>query len=81
MKITDRQKEVLFMIIGFIRANGYAPTMKEISHIMGFSSANSAQEHTNYLQTKGYLIKTKYLARAMTITDKAMDLYNVEFSS
>jgi len=78
MKITDRQKEVLFMIIEFIRANGYAPTMKEISYSMGFKSANASQSHTDYLHVKGYLIKTEFLARAIVVSKKGMDLYNGE---
>lgn len=53
MKLTARQQEVLALIKTHIDETGYPPTRAEISQILGFRSANAAEEHLKALARKG----------------------------
>lgn len=53
LKLTARQQEVLDLIKGHIDDTGYPPTRAEIAHILGFKSANAAEEHLKALAKKG----------------------------
>ncbi|WP_086931495.1 transcriptional repressor LexA [Agarilytica rhodophyticola] len=53
IKLTTRQQEVLDLIKGHIDETGYPPTRAEISKILGFRSANAAEEHLKALARKG----------------------------
>ena len=53
IKLTARQQEVLDLIKGHIDETGYPPTRAEIANILGFKSANAAEEHLKALARKG----------------------------
>ena len=53
IKLTARQQEVLELIKSHIEETGYPPTRAEIAHILGFKSANAAEEHLKALARKG----------------------------
>lgn len=53
IKLTTRQQEVLDLIKSHIDETGYPPTRAEISRILGFRSANAAEEHLKALARKG----------------------------
>jgi repressor LexA len=53
--LTEKEKEVLEFIEGFIGDRGIAPTFQEIKHNFGFASFNSVQRYLKQLQTKNYL--------------------------
>ena len=53
--LTPRQKEVLDLIIQHINTSGLPPTRKEISDILGFRSANAAEDHLRALERKGII--------------------------
>ena len=55
MKLTDRQKEVLSYIAGYIDAWGKAPSFDEICSHFGFASYNTVSTHLNTLEKKGYI--------------------------
>ncbi len=53
IKLTARQQQVLDLIKDHIDDTGYPPTRAEIAQILGFRSANAAEEHLKALARKG----------------------------
>lgn len=51
--LTPRQEEVLNLIRKYADETGYPPTRAEIARILGFKSANAAEEHIKALARKG----------------------------
>lgn len=52
-KLTVRQQQVLDLIKDQIEQTGYPPTRAEIASLLGFKSANAAEEHIKALARKG----------------------------
>ena len=53
--LTEKEKDVLEFIEGFIGHRGIAPTFLEIKENFGFASFNSVQRYLKQLQHKNYL--------------------------
>lgn len=51
--LTPRQEQVLQLIRKYADETGYPPTRAEIARILGFKSANAAEEHIKALARKG----------------------------
>lgn len=56
--LTKKQRMVLDFIRGHIKADGYSPSLSQISAALGWRSANAAYAHVVALRCKGYLKKT-----------------------
>jgi repressor LexA len=54
-KLTARQQQVFDLIRRAIERSGFPPTRAEIAAELGFSSANSAEEHLRALARKGVI--------------------------
>jgi repressor LexA len=54
-KLTKRQNEVLKLIQDQMAATGSPPTRAEIANLMGFKSANAAEDHLRALARKGFI--------------------------
>ena len=54
-KLTNRQLEILNLIVNRIETTGYPPTRAEIATKMGFRSPNAAEDHLRALAKKGIL--------------------------
>lgn len=54
-KLTARQQEILDLIRNTIASTGAPPTRAEISAMLGFKSANAAEEHLKALARKGVI--------------------------
>ncbi|KPU82851.1 LexA family transcriptional regulator [Psychromonas sp. PRT-SC03] len=52
-ELTKRQNEVLDVIKACIEKTGMPPTRVELAHLLGFRSANAAEEHLKALARKG----------------------------
>lgn len=52
-KLTDRQQQILELIQTTIANTGAPPTRAEIAQVLGFKSANAAEEHLKALARKG----------------------------
>ena len=52
-KLTERQQEILDLIIEHVEASGIPPTRVEIAEHFGFRSPNAAEEHLRALERKG----------------------------
>jgi repressor LexA len=54
-KLTARQGQVLDLVREFIEESGMPPTRAEIAAVLGFRSANAAEEHLRALARKGVI--------------------------
>jgi repressor LexA len=54
-KLTARQAQVLDLVREFIEDSGMPPTRAEIASVLGFRSANAAEEHLRALARKGVI--------------------------
>jgi repressor LexA len=53
--LTARQAEVLQLIRDFLQSTGFPPTRADIAQVLGFKSANAAEDHLRALERKGYI--------------------------
>ena len=53
--LTARQAEVLQLIRDFVQDTGFPPTRADIAQVLGFKSANAAEDHLKALARKGYI--------------------------
>jgi repressor LexA len=53
--LTARQAEVLQLIRDFVQSTGFPPTRADIAQVLGFKSANAAEDHLKALEKKGYI--------------------------
>ncbi len=68
--LTPKQRQVLDFIRQMIKADGVAPTLREISEQFGFSSTASAQKHVNLLAKKGFLVRDKHQKRGLVLAEQ-----------
>jgi repressor LexA len=69
---TARQVEVLRAINGFVAANGFPPTIRELGALIGVSSLRGVTVHLESLERKGMLWRDMARARCMRITEAGM---------
>jgi repressor LexA len=65
--MTDAQRSVYDCVVEFIEDNGYAPTVRQIGEILGYSSSATTQQHLKALIEKGYL---QGAGRTLSATDR-----------
>jgi len=66
-KLTPRQAEVLQVIRDHLTDHGIPPTRAEIAEILGFRSANAAEEHIKALARKGAIEVTPSASRGIRL--------------
>jgi repressor LexA len=71
--ITEAQSKVLLFIDSYIDERRYPPSYRDISDGMKFASTNAVSNHMVALETKGYIKSERGRARAIWLTDKAVD--------
>lgn len=69
LKLTARQQQILDLIKDQIEATGYPPTRAEIAQILGFKSANAAEEHIKALARKGAIEVVEGASRGIRLPD------------
>jgi len=69
-ELTKRQSEVLDVIQDCIAETGMPPTRVELAKILGFRSANAAEEHLKALARKGAIEIMSGTSRGIRILDK-----------
>jgi repressor LexA len=65
--LTQRQKEVLEFISGYIGRFGYPPTFQEIADAFQIASKHGVVRHLVALERKGYITRSDTLARSIRI--------------
>lgn len=67
--LTPRQEQVLQLIRSYADETGYPPTRAEIARILGFKSANAAEEHIKALARKGAIEIIPGASRGIKLPD------------
>ncbi|AYR19062.1 transcriptional repressor LexA [Alcaligenes faecalis] len=66
-KLTVRQQQVLDIIRSEIERTGFPPTRAEIAQVLGFKSANAAEDHLKALARKGAIELTAGASRGIRL--------------
>lgn len=67
MKLTKKQKLMLDFIDGFIKGNGYSPTLREIMRALGYKSVSTVAKHVDNLVAAGMLDKRDGEVRSLVL--------------
>lgn len=70
MKLTQRQRQVLELIQNHLDETGFPPTRAEIARMLGFRSANAAEEHLRALARKGAIELLKGTSRGIRLLQR-----------
>lgn len=73
-KLTARQQQVFDLIRRALERTGFPPTRAEIAAELGFSSANSAEEHLRALARKGVIELTAGASRGIRLISDPEDM-------
>lgn len=74
IKLTARQQQILDLIRSHIDDTGYPPTRAEIANILGFKSANAAEEHLKALARKGAIEMVAGASRGIRLPEANLGL-------
>ncbi|BDH46420.1 LexA family transcriptional regulator [Salmonella enterica subsp. enterica serovar Choleraesuis] len=69
-ELTPRQAEVLQHITSFIDANGYPPTIQELTAMVGCRSQNTVFIHLRSLHRKGAIVHSRGISRGITVAGR-----------
>jgi len=78
LKLTDRQQQILDLIRQAIVNTGFPPTRAELAAVLGFKSANAAEDHLRALARKGVIELTAGASRGIRLTDLANEAIESE---
>ena len=67
MQPTKKQKILLDFIDGFIKGNGYSPTLREIMRALGYKSVSTVAKHVDNLVAAGMLDKRDGEVRSLAL--------------
>lgn len=70
---TKRRKAILKFLRGYMKKNGYAPTIQEIADAVGLVSPNATRNHLQKLAAEGYITMQPRIARAIALVEPAPD--------
>lgn len=65
--LTDRQRDVLDLIVRTVREKGYPPSVREIGAAVGLSSPSTVHAHLGTLADRGYLRRDPTKPRAIEV--------------
>ena len=69
--LTDRQKQVLDFIIGYIDENGYPPVLRDIAAYLGINGTFGVMKHLAALEKKGYVRRGSGSSRGIALAHAA----------
>jgi repressor LexA len=72
VNLTPRQAEILQLIRDHVAETGFPPTRTEIARILGFRSANAAEDHLKALERKGAIELLRGTSRGIRLLDEAV---------
>lgn len=72
--LTDRQKEIVSHISAYHTRNGYSPSVRDLSDLMGGISTNAVHGHIEACARKGLVTRHPKIARSLTVTERGLGL-------
>lgn len=83
-QLTESQQRIYSFLVGFIREQGYSPTIREIQKNFNYNSSNSVVAQLTKLEKKGYITKASskdgMKARTLRLVDDIMGVHTIEAS-
>lgn len=71
--ISDRQRQILDLILETVQRRGYPPSVREIGDAVGLSSPSTVHSHLSALVEHGYLRRDPTKPRAIEVVDDGRD--------
>ena len=71
--LTQRQQQVLDMLISYQKERGFPPTNQELATMLGCRSVNAAVEQLHALEKKGVITIKRGVARGITLRTTVKD--------
>lgn len=65
--LTDKQQAIFDFILGYVKENGFPPTMRALAERFGFASPNAALSHLKALELKGKITMVKGISRGIKV--------------
>jgi repressor LexA len=72
--LNEKQNKILQFVVEHITRKGFAPSIREICHTMGFASPRAAQKHLEALEEAGYL-QRQSTARSIKILREQVEAF------
>jgi len=72
-QITDRQRQILDLILETVDRRGYPPSVREIGDAVGLSSPSTVHSHLSSLVNQGYLRRDPTKPRAIEVVHNGRD--------
>jgi SOS-response transcriptional repressor LexA len=72
--LTDRQREIVGHISAYHIRNGYSPSVRDLSDLMGGISTNAVHGHIEACARKGLVSRHPKIARSLTVTERGSGL-------
>src|SRR5512140_2398338 len=76
-RVTDKQRQVLEFIADYVKDNGYAPAIRDVSGAFG-CSVKGAYDHVVALEKKGLIDRSKNRSRSILLADKGKQELRLE---
>lgn len=73
--LTKKQKILLDFIDGFIKGNGYSPTLREIMRALGYKSVSTVAKHVDNLVAAGMLDKRDGEIRSLVLRQAEKEVW------
>jgi repressor LexA len=71
--LTDRQRQILDLILDTVNRRGYPPSVREIGEAIGLSSPSTVHSHLSALVEGGYIRRDPSKPRAIEVVDTGHD--------
>jgi repressor LexA len=68
-----KQRQIIDFLRQYIKANGVAPTLRQIANAIGVKSLATVHEHLEALKEKGLIKKTVGAVRGLELTEEVRD--------
>jgi repressor LexA len=76
-RVTDKQREVLQYIAGFVEDNGYAPAIRDVAGAFE-CSVKGAYDHVVALEKKGLIERDKNRSRSIQLASRGKQILHIE---
>ena len=77
-QLSDRQREILDVIVASVRERGYPPSVREIGEAVGLTSPSTVHSHLSTLQRLGFLKRDPDKPRAIEVHYDEISGANIE---